>query len=426
MTPALYRLLSLAAGPFLGLVLERRRRAGKEDASRLAERRGIAARPRPPGPLIWLHGASVGEAQSILGLVDRLRAYYPQPHILVTTGTVTAAALLAERLPAGAWHHYVPLDHPGAVRRFLDHWQPSLAVFVESELWPNLLFATARRQVPLALVNGRMSQRSFAGWSRRPGLIRPLLKCFDLILAQSVDDAARFERLGAARALPLGNLKGEAEPLPFDPAQLQMLAAALASRPRWLAASTHDGEEAAAAASHRALRQRWPDLVTVIAPRHPARGEAIGQALAAGGLAVARRSRGDAITAATDVYLVDTLGELGLFYRLCPITFIGGSLVGIGGHNPFEAARLGACLTIGPAHQNCRDAVARLGAAGALTVVADPGALTDGLARQLADPAGVARAGAAAAAALAAGGGITEQIAARLLPLYLRGAHARA
>lgn len=424
MTPGLYRLASLAAGPFLRLVLERRRRAGKEDASRLTERLGVPARPRPPGPLIWLHGASVGEAQSVLGLVGRLLALAPPPQILVTTGTVTSAALLAERLPAGAWHHYVPLDHPGAVRRFLDHWRPCLAIFVESELWPNLIFATARRNIPLALVNGRLSSRSFAGWRRRPGLIRPLLGAFAVILAQSAEDAARFEALGARPVGTLGNLKGEAAPLPVDEAALAGFAAALDGRPRWLAASTHDGEEAIAAAAHRRLRRRWPDLVTLIALRHPQRGEAVARTLAEEGLVVGRRSLGEPIGPATDIYLVDVLGELGLFYRLCPIIFIGGSLVPLGGHNPLEAARLGASLLTGPAHESCAEAVDRLAAAGALTLVADGAALAETLARHLADPVAVARAGAAARAAVAADEGVTERVVAVLRPLYARGRHA--
>jgi 3-deoxy-D-manno-octulosonic-acid transferase len=245
MSPALaaYRALSIALGPMIGLYLGRRLARGKEDPERFAERSGHTARPRPVGPLVWIHAASVGEAVSMLALIDRLLVERPGLRVLVTTGTVTSARLLASRLPADrAWHQYVPVDRPSSVRRFLDHWRPDLALWVESELWPNLLMAARARGIPLLLLNGRMSERSFRRWRRVPGLIAPLLDGFALCLAQDAAQAERFTRLGATHAATVGDLKAAAAPLPFDETAFAKIAAACAGRPLWLAASTHEGE----------------------------------------------------------------------------------------------------------------------------------------------------------------------------------------
>lgn len=387
-TLALYRGVTTATGPLVSLYLAHRAARGKEDPARMAERRGRASRPRPPGPLVWVHAASVGEAVSMLALIDRLLARYPTLSVLVTTGTVTSAQLLATRLPPGrACHQYVPVDRPADVARFLDHWRPDLALWVESELWPNLVAATRARRVPLVLLNGRMSERSFKGWQRLPGLIAPLLASFDLCLAQDQVQADRLIRLGAAGAISVGDLKAAAAPLPASETELERLAAQMAGRPRWLAASTHEGEEDAAAAAHRALRASHRGLLTIIAPRHPGRADSIGASLGAGGLTVARRSRGEAITAATDIYLADTLGELGLFYRLAGIAFIGGSIARKGGHNPLEAALLGCAVLHGPDMRNCAAMTQALAAAGAALVVADAAALAAAVGRLLDDAA---------------------------------------
>ncbi len=385
MTPQIYRGLTTVAAPLIGLYLRRRRAAGKEDAARFDERFGHAGAPRPAGPLAWIHAASVGEAVSMLPLIERLLARRGDARVLMTTGTVTSAQLIADRLPAGALHQYVPVDRPDAVRRFLDHWKPDLALWAESELWPNLVAETQARGVPCLMVNARMSSASFKRWRRLRGLVAPLLGGFALCLAQNDEEAARLAALGATDVRAVGNLKFAADPLPADAAALDRLRAAVGDRPLWLAASTHSGEERIVAEAHRALTRTHPGLLTVIVPRHPQRGAALAGELDAADLNIARRAREDAIAADTHVYLADTLGELGLFYRLAEIVFVGGSLVPHGGHNPLEPARLGCALLWGPHMFNFSAVAEGFAAADAVEPVADGGALARAVARLLDD-----------------------------------------
>jgi len=380
---ALYRALTGMAGPLVRLYLRRRLGRGKEDPARLAERRGIASAPRPDGPLVWVHAASVGEAQSVLSLVARILEMRPGVTVLVTSGTVTSAALMRQRLPRGAVHQFAPADLPRWVRRFLAHRRPQLALFVESELWPNLVCETAARGCPMVLVNGRMSKRSFARWQRAPAAARALLGRFALCLAQTAADRDRLAALGAPRADYIGNLKYSAAPLPADAEELATLRDCVAGRPLWLAASTHPGEEELAAAAHRKLAPDVPDLLTIIVPRHPDRGAEIASMLAARGLAACRRSTGTPPTPEVPVYVADTLGELGLFYRLAGIVFIGGSTGTLGGHNPLEAAQLSCAILHGPDMANFRTVAADLAAARAAVEVADADALAAEVARLL-------------------------------------------
>jgi len=416
-TPRLYRLLTWGATPFVRPLLERRRRRGKEDAARLGERLGNPGLPRPAGPLVWIHGASVGEAQSVLGLIRRLAGGTPAVSVLMTTGTVTSASLMALRLPAGAVHQYVPVDQPRGVKRFLDHWQPDLALWVESELWPNLVLDTAKRGVPMALINGRMSRASFEGWRKRPGLIRPMLDSFRFVLAQSNVDAAHFTALGAADVRTVGNLKFDAPALTADPAALAQLAASMGERPRWLAASTHSGEELAAGRVHAALKNRLPGLLTIIVPRHPERGEEVADGLAALGLTVARRRSGEAIAGDTDIYVADTLGELGLFYRLSSVSFIGGSLVPHGGQNPLEPARLGNAIVTGPHMGNFSETMSLLKAGSAVVEVPDEAGLAAAIESLLSDHGRVAALAEAAKAVAQQGDGVLDRVLAALKPL---------
>jgi 3-deoxy-D-manno-octulosonic-acid transferase len=406
----LYRGLGRALGPLLRAYLGWRRARGKEDPARFAERLGAASRPRPPGPLVWLHAASVGEATSSLALVARLLAERPDIGVLVTTGTVASAATMAARLPQGAIHQYVPVDHPRWVERFLDHWRPDLALWLESELWPNLVSATRARGIPMALLNGRLGARSFARWQRWPRLAAAIVGAFDLVLGQDEAQADRFRRLGARRALSLGDLKAGADPLPFDPAELARLQEAVRGRPLWLAASTQPGEEAIVAEAHRRLAERFPNLLTVLAPRHPARADEVAALLPG----VARRSLGEAPSA--PFYLVDRLGELGLFYRLAGIVFVGGSLVPKGGHNPLEPALLDCAILMGPDRANCAAIAAELGVA----EVADAASLADAVGRLLADPAERARRAGAAAQAAARHRGVLDRVLAELGPFLDR------
>ncbi len=332
MTLRIYRRLSAAAAPLAPALIKRRLQQGKEDPERVSERRGVSDGPRPSGPLIWIHGASVGEVLAAAALIERLRAM--NMRVLVTSGTVTSAAVVAKRFPPDVIHQYVPYDSPRYVARFLDHWRPSLALFIESDLWPNLILSSAARRVPMVLINGRMSHRSFPRWRRVSGTISALLGRFDICLAQSNADAQRFAALGARNVITTGNLKLDVPAPPADMAKLERLMSVTRGRPIIVAASTHPGEEEVLAEVHRTLARYFPSLLTVIVPRHPDRGEAIGQMIEAGRLHVTLRSHGDLPTATTDIYIADTMGELGLFYRLSPIVFIGGSLVPRGGQNP--------------------------------------------------------------------------------------------
>ena len=372
---SLYRAGTRLAAPFLSRLLRRRLAAGKEDPERIAERHGVPSRPRPDGPLIWLHAASVGESLSALSLISRLLALHPEAHILVTTGTVTSARLLATRLPERSFHQFFPLDVPGWGRRFVDHWRPDLVLWMESELWPNILGELRRRGIPTALVNARMSAASFANWRRFPGAAAALLDNFSICFAQSEAQAARLRQLGAREVLCPGNLKYSAAPLPAADGDLAALRTLFACREVLLWASTHDGEEGIAGDLHRRLRGVFPALLTAIVPRHPARAEEIARDLRNAGFRVKRRSLGDTIEPADDIYLADTMGELGLFYRTAELAVIGGSFVPHGGHNPLEAAQLDCAVLHGPDMSNFQAVSDELTGARAAIGCADADAL---------------------------------------------------
>jgi 3-deoxy-D-manno-octulosonic-acid transferase len=362
-----YRTATAVLEPAVIGLLYWRRRQGREDSTRLGERQGHPNRVRPKGHLVWVHGASNGETLSLLPIVERLTQRGIS--VLVTSGTRTSASLIARRLPPGAAHQFVPLDVPRYIRRFLDHWQPDLALVAESEIWPNTVIALDQRRIPLVLVNGRMSDRSFRRWRKLPRIIGALLERFALCLAQTADDAERLALLGAPRVVMTGNLKFDAPPPPADPRVVAHLTGLIAGRPVWLAASTHPGEESAIISVHRALAQRHPRLLTIIAPRHPHRGDEVAAIAARAGLRASRRSEGIHPDRATDVYVADTVGEMGLLYRLSPIVVMGGSLVPHGGQNPIEPAKLGAAILHGPHVHNFKDVYAILDKArGALPV----------------------------------------------------------
>jgi 3-deoxy-D-manno-octulosonic-acid transferase len=379
-----YRTATDLAGPLLRRHLASRAISGKEEPSRIEERFGIAGLARPAGRLGWLHGASVGEMQSLLPLIQALARREPDLHFLVTTGTVTSARLLAQRRPANVLHQYLPLDRRAWVARFLDHWRPDFALWVESEFWPNLLQAALARGIPLALVNGRLSARSLARWRWGGSLIRPLIGGFAVVLAQDETQALRLAALGARSPQALGNLKFAAAALPVDEAVLTALGQRIVGRDVWLAASTHPGEESIIAAAHRALVVRRPRLLTVIAPRHADRGEAIAAELRAAGFTLARRSKNEEIDATTQIYLADTLGELGLFYRLAPVVFVAGSYRWQG-HNPIEPALLARAVASGPRVVNFQDIFDRMAKAEAVTIVTEA-ELAPAIDRLLADP----------------------------------------
>lgn len=406
-----YRLLTAAATPLAPALMSHRLKRGKEVAARLSERYGESDIARPAGPLVWVHGASVGELLSVIPLIKRIRE--KGLAVLCTSGTVTSANLAEQRLPKGVIHQFVILDMPRFVNRFFDHWQPDLALFVESDLWPNLIMTSAERGIPLILINGRVSERSFNRWRRVPATIGALLRCFDLCLAQSAAHAERYRALGAPRIVTTGNLKFDVPEPPGDADKLARLRAAIGERTVLAGASTHAGEEAILIAAHQRLRDAFPGLLTIIAPRHPERGAAILDIAEAGELKAALRSRGELPRCDTEIYVADTLGELGLIYRLAPIVFVGGSLASHGGQNPIEPIKLGAAILHGPNVWNFAEVYAALDAAGGAEQVND----VEGFALRAGDWLKDANARAAVVAAArtsiaALGGGLERTLAA--------------
>jgi 3-deoxy-D-manno-octulosonic-acid transferase len=363
----LYRAATSLAAPFLHAFLFYRAWRGKEDKTRLIERRGIGLAPRQPGPLIWVHAASVGETLAVLPLISKLteRGF----EILLTTVTRTSAALAGQRKGEHVTHQYAPVDVPGWLQRFLDHWRPQLALFVEQELWPNTLAELQLRQIPKILVNARLSENSYRRWKHFSPLISWLLKHFDLILAQSEIDAGRFTRLGVSHVQLCGNLKFDTKAPPARAIDVTTLSALLKGRAVWAAASTHDGEEEQILAQASQIKLLYPNLITLLAPRHPDRAAKIMQVASLYGLKTAQRSLSQWPQSSTDVFILDTIGELGLIYRVAGIVFMGGSLIPHGGQNPIEPAQLDCALLYGPYVDNFLEIYNNLSALGAAQCV---------------------------------------------------------
>ncbi len=412
-----YRATMSVLAPAAPLILRRRSERGKEDRDRSAERLGYASTPRPKGKLAWVHGASNGECLAALPLVEKLTSIGVS--VLMTSGTVTSAEMMIPRLPQGAVHQFVPIDTPGATRRFLEHWRPDAALFVDSDLWPNLILGAKASGARLALVNARMSQRSFESWRWARKTVGSVLSSFDVCLAQDEAIAARFRNLGARDVRVVGSLKEDAPPLPFDATRLSALKSAIGNRPVLLAAQTHPGEDETILPAHDILRRTYRDLLTILVPRHPARGADI--AMLCDKRPSARRANGDTLMPDTAVYIADTMGELGLFYRLTPFCFVGGTLVPAGGHNPLEPARLHCAVMAGPHVANSQTAFdAVLGAQGTGLVKTSTD-IADFAAGLFADPAKAKNLGDAAAKGAASLGGAvakTVAVAQELLGLH--------
>ncbi len=364
-----YRLMGAAAYPLIGGYVAWRASRGKEETSRRKERYGKTQHARPPGPLIWMHAASVGETVSVVPLIEHITSH--RINIVLTTGTVTSAQVARERLGERVIHQYVPLDLKPAVSRFLDHWAPDLAIIAESEIWPMTILELGARRVPQVLVNGRLSDNSFAGWKKRSFLAEALFENLSHVVAQSEVDAERFRVLGARPVTVSGNLKVDSPAPPVDQEVLDELLDQVGNRPVWAAISTHDGEESIAGRVHQRLKTRHPEILTVIVPRHPDRAEEIASDLASQGLKVVRRSTGEAMEADTDVFLGDTIGEMGLYLRLTEIAFVGRSLTWEGGQNPLEPAMLETAVLAGRNVQNFRDSYQKLLETGGAKLVRD-------------------------------------------------------
>lgn len=364
-----YRWAGAAAYPFVGGYVAWRASKGMEDGPRRRERYGFAAIERPAGQLIWVHAAGEGEALAVVSLVRHLLSLGVA--ILMTTGTVESADAVRERLDDRVIHQYVPLDLKPALAHFLDHWRPDLAIFAESEIWPTTILELHSRRVPQVLVNGRLSDRAFVSWRKRAFLAEALFEHFALVVAQTGTDAERFRSLGARPVTVSGSLRTDVEPPPVDELELRRLGNEIGARARWLAFATHEGEEMVAAAVHRLLAQRHPDILTVVVPRNPARADAVAGRLATAGLAVARRSRGDRIGPGTEILLGDTRGETGLYLRLAEIVFLGRSLAGGGGENPLEASLLRRAVLAGQDVSYFRELYQPLVARGGVRLVRD-------------------------------------------------------
>lgn len=414
----LYRIACAFARPAAPLILFLRARKGKEDRTRASERRGGPTRARPPGHLIWLHGASVGESISLIPIVYALTER--KFSVLVTSGTINSARVLERRLPPGALHQYVPVDMPGYVEGFLAHWRPDLAVFAESELWPNLILETHARKISIVLVNARMSEKSFKRWTQFKNSARALLSRIDICLAQTHADAERLSRLGATSVAVAGNLKFDVDAPPASPIKLSAMKGLIGGRPVWLAASTHPGEDALILEAHQILKRRVRGILTIIAPRHPERGRNIATAATRAGLHASLRSSGFVPDSTTEVYVADTIGEMGLFYRLAPIVFMGGSLVPHGGQNPIEPAKLGAALIHGPYTENFQDIYTELDRAGGSITVRDANTLAECVVGMIAQPSEMRDVARASTETVEKLGGALERIMSEIAPYLVK------
>lgn len=365
----IYSVIGMLLYPFMGPFLRLRANKGKEDRKRRYERYGYPSADKPAGPIVWFHAASVGESMAIIPVVEHVNSL--GINTIMTTGTVTSAQIVRKRLPRGSFHQYVPLDLKPALERFLDHWQPDTAIFTESEIWPMTILELTQRNIPRILVNARMSDRSYKRWQNASGLAETLFENFSHVIAQSELDAERFRNLGARPVDVSGNLKVDTNSLPYDAFELNQLSSRIKDRPCWVAVSTHEGEEETVGKVHNFLKQRNPNLLTIIVPRHPERANGVVAMLKENGVQVAQRTLNENIDDLTDVYMADTIGEMGLFLRLAQVAFVGRSLKAHGGQNPLEPAMTGTAIISGKNVKNFRDSYKNLLEAGAVRLVAD-------------------------------------------------------
>ena len=373
---AAYRWAGIAAYPAISALISVRAARGKEERARKSERYGYPSAPRPEGPLVWIHAASVGETNAVVPLIREIGRRGIT--VLLTTGTVTSAGIARARLGQEIVHQYVPLDLKPVLDRFLDYWQPDLALFAESEIWPATIMALGNRHIPQILVNARMSDRSFKRWASVTAISSALFENLALVIAQSDLDANRYQELGALPVLVSGNLKAESGLEDADPETLETLRRNIGTRPTWAAISTFDGEELAAAFVHRTLKSRL-DLLTLVVPRHPERADTIEAALVEQGLKVARKSRQDTVTPETDIFLGDSIGEMSLYLQLTEIAFVGRSLKAEGGQNPLEPAMMGCAVLSGGHVGNFRESYQMLARNGSARMVRDEEMLAKGV-----------------------------------------------
>ena len=353
MVIGIYKVLIMLAFPFLKLTyIRKRKKAKKEHPTRFNERLGNYKTLRPEGKLYWLHGASVGESVSMLPLIDKLLRENPDLSILVTTGTLTSAEIMAKRLPKRAFHQFIPFDVPVFAQKLIKHFKPDTVLWFESEFWPSLLSEVKKAKIPLILVNGRISDKSFETWKKFKFVSKEILSCFSLCLGQSEQDKNRLILLGAPKVACVGNLKFAGMPLPVDQNKLNVLKQQIGERKVFLLSSTHNDEEERFALYLPWLKENIQNVLTIVAPRHPNRGDDITRMYRCRNFNVAQRSREEDITPETDIYVADTIGEMGLWYALSAVSFVGGSIISHGGQNFMEAARDKNAVIVGPNMQN--------------------------------------------------------------------------
>jgi 3-deoxy-D-manno-octulosonic-acid transferase len=367
-----YKILSYLSWPIAAFILAKRKEKGKEDLVRFPERLGIASKKRPKGKLIWFHGASVGETRAMFPLIKIIKAKYPKYNFLVTSGTRAAADMMAKH--KDIIHQYVPVDFSLYVRNFLDHWKPDLSIRMESDFWPVLTKMTKEFGIKIVLVNGKITDGSYKKYKKILNYIAPVLAHFDKIYAKSLEDAAKFKVLGAQNVLHVGNIKYSSDPLKYDREEYKKLASVIAGKKVFCAASTHEGEEEIILKLHQDMRKEIKNYFTIIAPRHPGRGDEIAQLIDSLGLKYNQRSKGQALSKNIDIYLADTMGELGLFFMLSDLVLIGGSLKpikGIGGHNPMEPALLDRAIISGKYIEHWEAVYKEMEKAGGTVIVDD-------------------------------------------------------
>lgn len=357
--------------PMVPLVLRRRVASGKEDGDRTQERRGYASRPRPPGPLVWMHGASIGESQVLLLLFEALKKERPDLSALITTQTRTSADLIARRSLPDLIHQVAPFDTPFSCKRFLNHWKPDLAVFAEGDIWPNLISHLDKRRIPRLLINARMTEKSFDGWMRFPALAKRLFGGFDQILAANTRTYDGLRQFAGRSVKLVGNLKYAAPPLHADMDEVLKLKAVVGERPVLAALSTHPGEDEKLISAWKTLKTEIPDLLLILAPRHPERGSDI--LTLCEEAKTYHRSEGGTPDPADQIWVCDTLGELGLWMRLSSLVFLGGGLPGseVHGHNPIEPLKLDRLVLSFPDVSNFRQEFDDMVASGAAILVSD-------------------------------------------------------
>ena len=343
----LYKSIMTIGFPIIELILLLRVKKNKEDFGRLNERRGISIVQRPEGELIWVHASSVGESMAALSLIERLVSSETERNVLVTTGTLTSAQLMMDKLPDRAFHQFTPIDRPAFVKRFFKHWKPDLLLIMESEFWPVQINTAKKFGIPIIAVNARLSEKSFLRWRIATSLSSTIFEDLSLVISTNKEQGCRFSKLGAKNVVVSGNLKRSAPKLNLDLNVTGVLSEQIGNRPVWLAASTHIGEDRPIMEVTNRLLDRFPNLLTIVAPRHPNRGKDIAELGSKIGLKVARRSCGEEIVPETQLYIADTLGEMGLFFHISDTVFVAGSLVPVGGHNPIEPAHFDCAIIFG-------------------------------------------------------------------------------